>query len=260
MTVERTGTQAQGAAASARRQSWRARVPEGSVVYAVGDIHGRSDLLDRLHGLIRADAQRRAAARRVVVYLGDYVDRGPDSRGVIDRLAAASPDGFETVCLMGNHEAVLQDFLEDPRAGPLWMRFGGRATLESYGICDLPVGDDPEAFAAAQAALRERMPPLHRAWLAALRPCHVEGDYVFVHAGVRPGVPLDRQSLHDMLWIRDEFLNADADFGKVVVHGHTPVPRPVVRWNRIGIDTGAYASGVLTALVLEGSSRAFLQT
>ena len=235
--------------------------PNGSVVYAVGDIHGRADLLEQLHARIEEDARARAVARMVVVYIGDYVDRGPRSRGVIDLLLDRPLMGFESVHLIGNHEDFMLRFLDDPEVGPIWLANGGDATLASYGVDFLEPslrGRDP--FTGLQAALRANLPPRHLDFLRQLRLTHIEGDYLFVHAGIRPEVPLDRQSLEDLLWIRGEFLNSRVDHGWVVVHGHSITREPDRRANRIGIDTGAFASGHLTCLVLDGAKIEFLQT
>jgi len=233
-------------------------VPEGTRVYAVGDIHGCTDLLRDLHDAILEDAEGAAPARRVAVYLGDYVDRGPDPRGVLNILIESPLPGFETVHLIGNHEDFLIRFLDDPSIAPLWMINGGGATCRSYGA-DADAGDGGDLFERLQRALKAGMPETHLAFLAALRPSHVEGDYLFAHAGIRPGVALGDQVETDLLWIREPFLSSTEDFGKVVVHGHTPAREPVVRVNRIGVDTGACYGGALTALVLEGEERRFLQ-
>lgn len=229
--------------------------PPGYVVYAVGDIHGRADLLRRLLGDIADDARGRPAVRRVLVFLGDYVDRGAQSRQAIDILLGEVPPGFEARFLKGNHEQLMLGALDDAAAMPHWLMNGGDATLASYGIEDATQGSEQlrARFAAA-------LPAAHQAFLGALELYVAFGDYLFVHAGLRPGVPLERQNAHDLLWIREDFLNADADFGVVVVHGHTPLERPVVRANRIGIDTLAWASGRLTAVALEGAARRFLTT
>ena len=235
-------------------------VPDGVRVYAIGDIHGSAHLLDALLERIVADAGTGAPARKLLVYLGDYVDRGLESPRVIDTLIDGPPDGFEQVCLMGNHEEAMFGFLEDIKIGPMWLRNGGGETLLSYGVSMPPGGGTAERLEAARNHLRAKLPPAHLNFLRGLRLFHVMGDYLFVHAGVRPGVALADQSRNDILWIREEFLRSNADLGHIVVHGHTIMPDPQVRANRVGIDTGAYATGVLTCLVLEGSSRRFIQT
>jgi len=235
------------------------QVPAGSRIYAIGDVHGRADLLERLRTVIVEDAKWRPIARKVVVYLGDYVDRGPDSRGVIDMLVREKLPGFESVFLKGNHEDSLLQFLTDPGITPAWMAYGGEATLYSYGMRP-PDSRRVEDVLAAQKTFIQALPPEHLAFLKALKLVHMEGDYAFVHAGFREGVPIEFQDPQDMMWIRDEFLFSDADFGKVAVHGHTITERPDIRPNRIGIDTGAFATGTLTCLVLEGTERRFLAT
>jgi serine/threonine protein phosphatase 1 len=235
------------------------RVPPGSRVYAIGDIHGRADLLIDLHGAILADAES-APERRVIVYLGDYVDRGLQSRMVVDMLIGDPLPGFERVHLKGNHEAALLDFLDDASVGPGWVQYGGAATLMSYRASH-PASDAAEsAFAVSQRELAERLPPDHLAFFRNLSLSHEEADYFFVHAGVRPGVPLSEQSADDLIWIRNEFLDCKEAFERIVVHGHTITEEPDVRRNRIGIDTGAFATGRLTCLVLEGTERRFLFT
>ena len=234
-------------------------VPQGSVVYAIGDIHGEAERLDKLHALILADAGARDAVRRVAVYVGDYVDRGADSAGVIDRLIDRPLAGFECVFLMGNHEEFLLQFLKTADMTDGWFLNGGVATLESYGV-------DPRGGASGfsdPAELRDRfaakLPGIHERFLNALKLHHVEGGYLFVHAGIRPGCALEDQSPSDLLRIRGDFLDSDADHGWVVVHGHSPRDAPETRPNRIGIDTGVCYGGPLTALALEGEARAFLQ-
>lgn len=254
-----------------RPQPVHAQVPAGRRVYVIGDIHGRADLLADLHRRILENAAKhrpsgpgepeRERTELVAVYLGDYVDRGMESRQVIDMLLARPLPGFRAVHLLGNHEQAMLDFQEDPSIGPAWMQYGGAATLFSYGInvqARLPAG--VERLAHLSAELKRTLPQRHLAFLRSLALMHEEGDYLFVHAGIRPGVPLDRQDRDDLLQIRDEFLGSDLSHGKIVVHGHTITERPDVRHNRIGIDTGAFATGRLTCLVLEGTSRALLQT
>ena len=245
------------------RSAEASRVPEGSVVYAVGDIHGRLDLLERMHALIEADAAKQRAPCTVVVYIGDYVDRGPESRGVVELLISqplrARLAGLEVVHLIGNHEAFLLKFLEDPQSAGIWFMNGGDATLRSYGVDPWQVAQLDNFAEALRQTFAERLPATHLAFFRDLKLSHEEGDYLFVHAGVRPGVALDAQKPEDLIWIRDDFLASNEDFGRVVVHGHTPERSPQVRANRIGIDTGAVYGGKLTTVVLEGSERRFLQ-
>ena len=245
---------AAGAGAGARK------VPEGTRVYVVGDIHGRADLLEKLHGQILEDAKAFVSGRTVVVYLGDYVDRGLQSRAVIDLLLDAPLAGFEAVHLKGNHEQFLLEFLADASIGLDWLFNGGDATLYSYKVGRTGAWSSDEGLRRLQADFRANLPERHLQFFRSLGLSHVEGDYLFVHAGVKPGVPLEQQKEYDLLWIREEFLYAQADYGRVVVHGHTIAPGPEVKANRIGIDTGAFASGKLTCLVLEGEARTFLQT
>ena len=233
-------------------------VPPGTRVYAVGDVHGELGALTRLMANIREDAAESAAERRVLVFLGDYVDRGLDSRAVIDFLLAPSAPGFKRVFLRGNHEAWMLAFLADARAGPQWLEAGGQATLLSYGVTHPPAPRAETRFEALREALARALPAEHVAFLEGLELHHVEGDYAFVHAGIRPGIALADQSERDLLWIRDEFIHDRRDHGKVIVHGHSLTHRPEVLPNRIGIDTGAYATGCLTCLVLAGTDRRFL--
>ncbi|MGE0153715.1 MAG: metallophosphoesterase [Reyranellaceae bacterium] len=239
-----------------------ARVPEGVRVYCVGDIHGRADLLQALHRGIRADAaQNRAGiARNVVVYVGDYVDRGMQSREVIDHLLGDPLPEFEKVYLKGNHDDSLLQFLRDPEFGPLWFSYGGDATVLSYGVRMSPSKIGRERFEDMRRQLEANLPPSHLEFLQSLRLVWECGDYLFVHAGFRPGVALQQQKPEDMMWIREEFLESRHDFGKLVVHGHSVTDAPELRPNRIGIDTGAYASDTLTCLILEGETRHFICT
>jgi len=236
-----------------------ARAPAGSRVYAIGDIHGRADLLARLHGGILEDAAN-APGRRVAVYLGDYVDRGLDSRAVLDLLLDEPLPGFERVVLLGNHEAMLLGFLERVERGPNWLWNGGAATLLSYGVAAPADPQDPQALDACRVALAAAMPERHLAFLRGLPLSHVEGGYAFVHAGLRPGLPLALQAAEDLLWIRDEFLRSRLDHGHIVVHGHSIGREVEFRPNRIGVDTGAYASGRLSAVALEDDRRWLLST
>jgi serine/threonine protein phosphatase 1 len=231
---------------------------EADRLYAIGDIHGRSDLLDRMVDEISRDLKDHPIGTALTVTLGDYVDRGFDSRGVLDRLAR-NPFPTPMVALKGNHEALLDAFLIDPAGGGDWRRLGGLETLLSYGVSVAPikVGRDYEVAAALRAAL----PPAHREFLGSLRTSLSVGRYFLCHAGVRPGVPLELQTEDDLLWIRSEFLSSQADFGKIVVHGHTPSQVPEIRSNRINVDTGAFTTGQLTCAVLDqGGGIRFLST
>jgi serine/threonine protein phosphatase 1 len=233
----------------------------GRLVYAVGDIHGHLDALGPLLAKLADDLTRsRPAERPLLVFLGDYVDRGPDSRGVIDAILALEAGAdFEVVALKGNHEDALLRFLADGGFGPNWLTNWGEATLISYGVRPPAPGAEATETPRVQAELLAALPQAHRAFLGRLATSVTVQDYLFVHAGVRPGVALAAQAEQDLIWIRYEFLQSDADFGKVVVHGHTPAQLPELKANRIGIDTGVYYSGVLTAVRLEGTDRRIIQ-
>lgn len=233
--------------------------PDGVRIYAVGDIHGRDDLLIRMHAMILADVRAHPAASPTVVYLGDYVDRGSGSFEVIEFLINEPLPGFTSVALMGNHEDMMLRFLAGPPTLN-WLVNGGIATLASYGVgAGLPAIYLAD-LDVLRRELRAAVPPSHMRFLLGLGLMHVVGDYAFVHAGVRPGVDLEVQTQADLLWIRDKFLDSRKDHGKVVIHGHTITEDPEIRANRIGIDTGAFVTDRLTCLVLEGSERRFLQT
>ena len=231
----------------------------GYRAYVVGDIHGRLDLLDRLLGDIKRDIAARPPRKTLLVFLGDLIDRGPASAQVIDRLRSYKAAGVRTVFLLGNHEEVLLRILDgDTSLVPSWLRFGGAECLRSYGA-------DPRQIAALDqtlvvAAVREAIPKEHQAFLRSFVDTCRFGDYLFVHAGIRPGVSIDQQLQSDLRWIREPFLFDGSDHGCVVVHGHTIAPEIEERSNRIGIDTGAYRTGILTALALEGTERWSLDT
>jgi serine/threonine protein phosphatase 1 len=236
-------------------------LPQGQLLYAVGDIHGRLDLLASMLELIEADARDSGSAeRRTLVFLGDYVDRGPDSQGVVERLLSDMPRGFDPVFLKGNHEAILLDFLQEAWRLDHWLLNGGGVTMQSYGVDTERLARLAAPPAAWQQAFAEALPEAHLRFYKALKLSVAFGDYLFVHAGVRPGIAIEAQSEADLVWIRGPFLNHTGRLGKIVVHGHTPGTAPVTRSNRIGIDTGAVFSGRLTALRLKDDSRGFLQT
>jgi serine/threonine protein phosphatase 1 len=234
-----------------------AAAPPGQRIYAIGDVHGRADLLALLLSLIETDL-RHAGKPGLIITLGDYIDRGPASAEVLRRVVGGDfPAPVHP--LRGNHEEMLLDFLDDAAVLDHWGRNGGFETLASFGIhVDGP--SRGTGHEAARLALRDRLGMAAIAVLQALPRSLRLGDYFFCHAGVRPGVPLEAQQADDLVWIRHEFLMSTEPFGAVVVHGHTPTARPEVRPNRINIDTGAFATGVLTALVLDGADRAFLST
>ena len=227
-----------------------AALPPGRRIYAIGDIHGCDARLASLHEAIAEDLACRPVPTPLLLHIGDYVDRGPDSAGVVARLLRGNPiDDVPVINLKGNHEQTMLDALSGDRAaGTDWLFQGGRPTLESYGA-------DPDGPRERWA---EAMPAEHLGFLHDLAMSHREGGYLFVHAGIRPGVPLDAQAPEDLLRIRQPFLYTDQSFGAVVVHGHTPVKAPVVRANRIDIDTGAVFGGPLTCAVLEGETLGFL--
>jgi serine/threonine protein phosphatase 1 len=234
-------------------------LPDGLRIYAIGDIHGRFDRLVELYDLIRRDLAESRPQRTVEIFLGDYFDRGPQSSDVVEWLIAGVAATDARICLLGNHEDILLGALAHPDGIVIWLHNGGDAALASYGV-DVANFDGRAGLAALRDAFLQAFPPRHRAFVETL-PRMAEFDpYLFVHAGVRPGRPLNRQDPDDLVWIREPFLSSTADFGRVIVHGHTPMERPDVRPNRINIDTGAVFTGRLTCLVLEGAARRFLQT
>jgi serine/threonine protein phosphatase 1 len=231
----------------------------GSRAYAIGDIHGRLDLLDQILDQIRLDVESRPPAETFVVFLGDLIDRGPSSCEVVERLRLFRPDWAKPVFLGGNHEEVLLSILKgDQGVLKNWLKFGGAECARSYGMDpDLLLRlDEPSAVKQLRAAI----PPQHREFLSSFGDTFRFRDYLFVHAGIRPGLPLEEQTRSDLRWIRHPFLSDGKDHGFVVVHGHTIVEGVEERSNRIGIDTGAYRSGVLTALAIEEDSRWYLTT
>jgi serine/threonine protein phosphatase 1 len=224
----------------------------------VGDVHGRLDLLDGLLERIQRELEERPPDKAMLVFLGDLVDRGPSSAQVVERLRTFRRPGLRTVFLLGNHEEVLLRVLSgETSLIRSWLRFGGEQTLRSYGL-------DPRRIALADesalAALRKAIPEEHVAFLRGFADTCRFGDYLFVHAGIRPGIELDRQAQSDLRWIREPFLRDESDHGFIVVHGHTICREVEERPNRIGIDTGAYATGILTALAIEGAGRWFVDT
>jgi serine/threonine protein phosphatase 1 len=235
-------------------------VPAATRVYAVGDIHGSLVPLRLLRDAIREHAEAHPIERKCLIYLGDYIDRGYDSRAVIELLVSDPLPGFEQVFLKGNHEDGMLRFLADGSNTLFWVAYGGIATMVSYGVKPPDPATDESEVTRARKELAKKLPPAHLEFLAKLEPYRVEGDYLFVHAGIRPGVPLDEQREEDLLWIREEFLRSTQEFGKCVVHGHSITRQADFQANRIGIDTGAFASGTLTCLVLEDTKQDLLAT
>jgi serine/threonine protein phosphatase 1 len=230
----------------------KASLPDGVRIYAIGDVHGRTDLLRLQLAQIEADESAHRCTRSIVVFLGDYIDRGPDSRGTIDFLLACATSR-EVVFLKGNHETFIRRFLDSPEFLADWRSLGGLETLVSYGLkpsLRRSHSDDEQLSHELLAAL----PPQHLSFFESLPLSFTCGDFVFVHAGIRPGIALKKQSEDDLLWIREDFLHHTSPFEKFVVHGHTPVNAPDIRSNRANLDTGAFATGRLSCIVIEGTN------
>lgn len=232
------------------------RIPDDVRIYAIGDVHGRVDLLRRMLSVIDQTMVLHPVRNVVQVLLGDYIDRGPNSREVIETLVTRARS-HPMIYLKGNHESYAAQFLSDPSILTEWQRLGGVNTLLSYGLKP-PKDEDPQVQRRIAKEFRRALPESHRRFIHGLALSFTCGDFFFVHAGVRPGIPLSRQCEQDLLWIRDDFLLHEEQFGKVVVHGHTPSHKPDIRANRINIDTGAYATGRLTCLVLQGDRLAVI--
>ena len=234
------------------------QVPDNHRIYCIGDIHGRADLLTLLHEKIKIDAEL-YQSKKTIIYLGDYIDRGDDSRQVIEILLSNPLTDFEAIYLKGNHEQAMLDFIKYPVAAAAWLSFGGREALNSYGIALMHIPGKKDLAGLAQK-LDDKLPDSHRTFLENTQHFWQCGSYYFVHAGIRPDIALDKQNYEDQLWIRDDFLESKRNHGSIIVHGHSITPEPEVRPNRIGIDTGAFSTGVLTCLVLEDDQQRFLQT
>jgi serine/threonine protein phosphatase 1 len=233
--------------------------PPDSRAYAIGDVHGRLDLLLKLLARIEADRRARPCANDRIVFLGDLIDRGPESRGVLQLLLRYRQLLPDPVYLMGNHEEMLLRVLgSEPDSIFDWLSFGGYEFAESYGVSVAALATHDAATVAD--TIRAAMPPEDLAFVSEFEDMHRFGDYLFVHAGIRPGVALDAQKPSDLRWIREDFLESAAQHPAFVIHGHTISETPDERPNRIGIDTGAYASGVLTAICLEGTERRYITT
>ncbi len=238
-----------------------AKFPDGRVGYAVGDIHGRADLLSALLRKLEdsAEGDKREGGEPIVVFLGDYVDRGPNSSAAIDLLLQQRPRGFERRYLKGNHEQMMLDFIATPLANRAWLLQGGAETLSSYGVTPpSPLNASDDDWTAAAAQLKAAIPPAHTAFIDALERYVALGDYAFVHAGIDASRTLEKQTDDDLFWAREAFIASKRRFSHRVVHGHTPVDRPYADHRRVAVDTGAYASGVLTAARFEGEDVSFV--
>ncbi len=235
------------------------RVPDNTVVYVIGDIHGCPWLLEEILEWVGIHAADHAQARKLIVLLGDVIDRGPDSRGVIDLLLEGPPEGFELICLRGNHEGMMLQAMDSGTGSMVWMDNGGRLTLESYGVDSDPFFNLPSPE-FVKTSLLAAVPPSHQHFLENTLLCHREGDYLFVHAGVRPGVDIEHQTPEDMMWIRREFTESTEELGVMVVHGHTVTAEPSERRNAIGLDTGAVMTGRLSCLALWDDQRCIYVT
>ena len=239
-----------------RRDAPYPPAPAGTLLYAIGDIHGRTDCLDDVHARIDRDVAERGAKNQALeIYIGDYVDRGPDSKGVIDRIVARSTN-VRLVALRGNHEIIMESFLRGQTSFEDWRRLGGLETVLSYGV-------DARGLLAKGGVqprdLAEKIPTSHLRFISSLASLYTAGGYCFVHAGLRPGVAIALQSIADLAWIRDDFLRFSGDFGAIVVHGHTPVPSVDFLRNRINIDTGAYVTNRLSVLRIDADGATLLE-
>lgn len=234
-----------------------AYIPAGQRLYVVGDIHGRADLLAAMQAQIDNDVIARPCAEPIEVYLGDLIDRGPDSASVLGELIKRQTT-HRIIVLSGNHERMLLEALDDDQMLALWLKHGGRETLNSYGLHGTEVGLADMAAGDVRRLITTTIPSNHFSFLEALPYSYVSGDYFFAHAGIRPKVPLHAQNPNDLIWIREPFLSSSSNHGLIVVHGHTPVVEPEFLPNRINIDTGAYLTGRLTCLVLEADKLSML--
>lgn len=248
-----------------RFQGWngqheKARLPDGHHVYAIGNVHGRLDLLRRLLHIIEDDIAKASGEEYSIIFLGDYIDRGPDSCGVVEYLTSLSVNGATCRFLMGNHESFMINLMTyGSTAIDVWFQNGGRETLASYGI-NISQRDSELDGSSIGKALKEAVPEHHKQFLESLHYSWQIGDIFFAHAGVNPNRAIQDQLIKDLIWIREEFLLSEKDHGPLIVHGHTPRPEPEVMRNRINVDTGAWQSGCLTSVALENGRCRFLST
>ncbi|MBZ9814482.1 metallophosphoesterase [Mesorhizobium sp. CA7] len=238
-----------------------ARGPDGMRLYAIGDVHGRHDLLAAMHRRIESELEHAPGSDWRIIHLGDYVDRGPDSRSVIDFLIETRKRDPRNIMLAGNHDIGMLEFLAEAEPDGLFVNYGGVQTAQSYGVDLLRDGHwygKAQAIARGHMALVKAVPHSHIDFLQSLTFSATFGDFFFCHAGIRPGVPLDRQNQQDLIWIRDAFHDHPGLFSKVIVHGHTPVPEAEVKANRVNVDTLAWKSGTLSALAVNGGDKRIL--
>lgn len=233
--------------------------PADSRIYCIGDIHGRADLLQQVHDKILEDAASYNGTK-IIIYLGDYIDRGEHSRQVIELLLTRPLPGFDSIYLRGNHEQTLLDFLIEAEVAHSWFNYGGLQTLVSYGVRYNKIPTSKNDLLALQNDLKERIPDGHISFFRKTRFFHSCGSYYFVHAGVKPQIALELQRPEEQLWIRDAFIEHTKPFEKIIVHGHTISDKPDFQHNRIGLDTGAYLSGKLSCLVLENDTQRVIQS
>jgi len=236
------------------------KTPDNTIIYAIGDIHGRFDLLQQMHKLILQDIDAYKDYQKIVIYLGDYIDRGTNSKEVIECLINNPLIDFKKLYLKGNHENAMLGFMTNPVETEAWMFWGGDSTLISYGVDLYQENGEKNNIKKLSMDLQNKLPEQHKDFLRQLKLFHLEGDYMFVHAGVRPGIDLMMQKEEDLIMIRNEFIFAPDNFEKTIVFGHTIFREPFVSNRRIGLDTGAYASGRLTAGVFESDNVRFINT
>lgn len=235
-------------------------LPDGVCAYAIGDVHGRADLLERLLELVKLDVAKGGFSQGYIVFLGDYIDRGFQSKKVLDLILDQNWGDIKTVFLLGNHEQTMLDFLRSPDVGMQWAEYGGLETLNSYTVQAPQQKQDIVAWEQTMLELQQALPSSHLDFLQNLRSSFELGNCFFVHAGIDPAKSLDMQTDDDLLWIRDKFLASKKTFEKVIVHGHTPEDAPVWNGRRIGADTGAYITNRLTAARICGNQVDFLST
>ena len=238
---------------------WPHHAPDNTVLYAIGDLHGHYSAYKMLYTLIEIEASKRPDLKHIVIFLGDYIDRGPDSSKIIESLRNLKSDAIQNVFLIGNHEYSFLEYMKDPHANEQWLQFGGIQTVQSYGclINDGPIL--PSEIEVLQKKLNSRVPKEHLNFLNSLDHMSIYGDYAFVHAGIRPGLPLSEQKNEDLRFIREPFLSWEEPHEKCIIHGHSITKEPEIKQNRINVDTGLYKFGTLTCCVLKDETVSLIQ-